>query len=223
MCKVIAIDGPAGAGKSTISRLLARKLGFKYLDSGAMYRAITWFAIQNEINLNNEDDLTFLAQKAEIKFLPPGKDGLSHILLNGKDITHKIREGIVDKNVSRVAMTKGVREEMVKQQRKMACEGEIVMDGRDIGSKVLPDADYKFFITASLDERAQRRYNETKDKREGIKLADIKEKIAKRDQLDIEREHSPLVMTKDAILIDTTNLSINEVINKMLKLIKRTE
>ncbi len=223
MSKVIAIDGPAGAGKSTISRLLALKLDYRYLDSGAMYRAITWLAIINNLSLDNEYKLSLLAERAEIRFLPPDEKGIPHIILNNNDITSEIRKPIIDKNVSRVAMVKGVREEMVKQQRKMAREGGIVMDGRDIGSRVLPDADFKFFVTASLEERARRRYKEIEDSNNGLKIAEIKAKIAERDKLDMEREHSPLIKTADAILIDTTYLSIDEVVSKMINIIKGNE
>lgn len=225
MKTVIAVDGPAGAGKSTISKLLAKKLGFSYIDTGAMYRAITYLAVNekidlNNIDLNNKERLSKLAEDADIEFAPPGDDGICHIKINGYDVTDKIRKEKIDQNVTKVAKIKGVRDAMVKKQQSLSKKNSVVMDGRDIGSRVLPDADYKFFITASLEERARRRYQELKEKREDVYYKDIKNKIQKRDKVDRERKISPLTRTKDAVLIDTTDLSIDDVVNKIMTYIK---
>lgn len=223
MVKNIAIDGPAGAGKSTIARKLARKLGFRYLDSGAMYRAVTWQALKQEIKLEDERKLVSLAEGMEIVFLSPAEDGISPLLVDGQDITKEIRQPIIDQNVSLVAKVKGVREAMVRQQRKMASTGNIVIDGRDIGTRVLPEADLKLYITASLEERSRRRYQEQLFKNPLVNYQEIKNKIIRRDKIDCERKFSPLVKDQDAILIDTSNLPIEEVINKIMQLIKDGE
>ena len=223
MVKNIAIDGPAGAGKSTIARKLARKLGFRYLDSGAMYRAVTWQALKQEIKLEDERKLVSLAEGMEIVFLPPAEDGISPLLVDGQDITKEIRQPIIDQNVSLVAKVKGVREAMVRQQREMASTGNIVIDGRDIGTRVLPKADLKLYVTASLEERSKRRYQEQLFKNPLVNYQEIKNKIIRRDKIDCEREFSPLVKDQDAILIDTSNLPIEEVINKIMQLIKDGE
>ncbi|MDI3546497.1 MAG: CMP/dCMP kinase [Halanaerobiales bacterium] len=223
MAGVIAIDGPAGAGKSTLSRLLARELGYRHLDTGAMYRAITWLAIERGIDLNNEEALTELARETEIKFLPADSNGVCPIIVNGQDLTNEIRKPLVNKYVSLVARIEGVREVMVKLQRKMAEEGEIIIDGRDIGSRVVPNADLKLFITASLEERARRRFNELKEKNLDLKFKEVREEIARRDKIDSEREVSPLVRVEDALLIDTTDLSIEEVVKKIKTIIDKGE
>lgn len=223
MAGVIAIDGPAGAGKSTLSRLLARELGYRHLDTGAMYRAITWLAIERGIDLNNEEALTELARETEIKFLPADSNGVCPIIVNGQDLTDEIRKPLVNKYVSLVARIEGVREVMVKLQRKMAKEGEIIIDGRDIGSRVVPNADLKLFITASLEERARRRFNELKEKNLDLKFKEVREEIARRDKIDSEREVSPLVRVEDALLIDTTDLSIEEVVKKIKTIIDKGE
>ncbi|HLV10431.1 MAG TPA: (d)CMP kinase [Halanaerobiales bacterium] len=221
MCKIIAIDGPAGAGKSTIAQLIAKILSYKYIDSGAMYRAVTWLALKEKIGLDNIKELIRIASEAEINFLPVNRDGISNILLNGHDITAGIRDEIIDKNVSEIAMIKGIREEMLKKQRKLAKIGGIVMDGRDIGSRVFPDADFKFYITASLKERTRRRYNDLKNRGINLNIDNIMQQIKKRDKLDMDRKHSPLIITDDAILIDTTDLSITEAVNNIIKIIDK--
>lgn len=217
---VIAIDGPAGAGKSTLAKLLAKELKYKYLDTGAMYRAVTWVALEKGIDIKNTNKLTELANQINIKFLTPDKKGVSPILVNGTEITKEIRKPLVNKNVSYVARVKGVREAMVRIQRRFAKAGGIIIDGRDIGSRVVPDADFKFFVTASLEERARRRYNELKDNNINITMDEVKKEIALRDKIDSEREISPLIKTEDAILIDTTNLSIDEALRRVLNYIK---
>ncbi|MFW6287896.1 MAG: (d)CMP kinase [bacterium] len=217
---VIAIDGPAGAGKSTVSKLLAKRLSFSYLDTGAMYRAVTYLVIKNGIDINNHQEIDELVSNTDILFVPPADDGISHIIVNNEDVTDKIRTSNIDKNVSRVARIKSVRDAMVKIQRKIAQNGNIIMDGRDIGSKVLPDADIKFFITASLEERSRRRYLDLEKRERDIDIEEVKRKIADRDKLDTEREISPLVRTSDSILIDTTNISIEDTVNMMIDIVK---
>lgn len=220
MGKVIAIDGPAGAGKSTVSKLLAKRLGFRYLDTGAMYRAITYFIIEKGININDKGEIDQLCKNINIDFMPPTDDGISHIFINDIDVTDKIRTSIVDKYVSIIAKIKAVRNNLIKIQKNIAVDGNIIMDGRDIGSQVLPDADFKFFVTASLDERARRRWLELKEKGINDSLEDIKKKISLRDKDDSEREISPLIKSDDAILVDTNDIDIQEVVNKMINIVK---
>ncbi|MFW6305982.1 MAG: (d)CMP kinase [Bacillota bacterium] len=217
---VIAIDGPAGAGKSTISKILANKLGFRYLDTGAMYRAITYLALKKDINISNYDEINNMMENIEICFYPPQQDGKSHIVINEEDVTDKIRTTIIDQNVSAIAKIKIVRESMVKIQRSIAEYGNIIMDGRDIGSRVLPDADYKFFITASLEERARRRFLDIQKKSDNISYEEVKNKIAHRDKIDTERKISPLIKATDAVLIDTTNFTIEKAVEKILDIVK---
>lgn len=217
---VIAIDGPAGAGKSTIARKLAQKLQYKHLDTGAMYRAVTWLTLKNDIKLKEKRKISQLAKNIDISFSKPDKDGKSKIFVNNKDITKAIRKPHVDNNVSNVARIKGVRKALVKQQRKMAQKGKIIMDGRDIGSRVLPDADLKIYLTASVEERAKRRYNDLKEKDENIDFEEVKKQIIKRDKIDTNRDISPLVKTEDAVCIDTTDKSINKTVSVIYKLIK---
>lgn len=223
MVRTIAIDGPAGAGKSTIARILAKRLGYKYIDSGAIYRAITLLAIEQNVDVEDEIALSKIANNVNIEFLPPDHNGINRVILNKVDVTDKLRGGIIDKNVSRIACLKGVRDALLNIQRKLAEDNNIVMDGRDIGSRILPDADLKLYITASIEERAQRRFDELKEKNIDIDYADIKSDIYKRDKLDRERPISPLIKTEDAFLVDTTNMSINEVLSKIIEIKEKVE
>ncbi len=210
--KVVAIDGPGGSGKSTVAKLLAQKLDYDYLDTGAMYRAVTWLAIKKNIDVDNEEALTNLAANVNITF------NKEKVYIDKKNVTDLIRKQLIDKNVSYVARIKGVREAMIFLQRKIARKGNIIVDGRDIGSRVLPEADIKVFLTASLKERALRRYNDLKNT-VNITLENVKKDLQKRDKIDKNREFSPLVKVNDAIYIDTTELNVDEVVEKIFNLI----
>ena len=215
MENVVAIDGPGGAGKSTIARLLAQKLNYLHLDTGAMYRAVTLAALREDIDFNQQDKLIELARKIDISF-----DQKGEIFLDGENVSEEIRKAEVNKHVSQTAAVKGVRDVLVKKQQQLAQNNKIVMDGRDITTVVLPEADHKFFLTASLEERARRRYQEVKSKNKDADFDKIKENIARRDKMDSEREHSPLKKAEDAVLVDTTNSSIDEVLAKMIGIIE---
>ena len=215
----IAIDGPAGAGKSTIAKMLTKKLNYTYLDSGAMYRTITYLVCNENIDFNDNEKVVKVTKNTEIDI--NYNDNKFKIFINNIDITNKIRSNIVDKNVSTIAQIKGVRDELVKKQRKLAKSKDIVMDGRDIGTRVLPNADYKFYITATVEERANRRYKDIIDRGESNKtLEEVKNEIIKRDKIDSNRKYSPLKKAKDAIVVDTTNMSKKEVLQKLLSHIK---
>ncbi|RAK06199.1 cytidylate kinase [Halanaerobium saccharolyticum] len=215
MKNVIAIDGPSGAGKSTIAKLLAKRLNYLHLDTGAMYRAVTLAAIKNNIDFNQKNKLVELAKSIDITF-----DENGEIFLNGKNVTGDIRTAEVNNHVSEVASIKGVREVLVEKQQQLAQSNMVVMDGRDITTVVLPEAEHKFFLTASLAERAKRRYQEIKAKDKEADFEKIKNSIARRDKLDSERKHSPLKKAEDAVIIDTTDLSIDQVLDKMITIIE---
>ena len=210
----VAIDGPAGSGKSSISSIIASKLGFTHIDTGAMYRAVCLEAMQRKINLDNESEYNFL-NDIDIKY------NLGKTFLNGKDVSNEIRHPNISANVSTVAKIARVREKMVYFQQESAKIGNVLMDGRDIGSVVLPNAQVKIFLTASVLERAKRRMLELKAKGEDANLEEIKKAIEERDYKDSHREISPLVMASDAILIDTTSLTIDEVCNKIIEIISK--
>ena len=215
MKNVIAIDGPGGAGKSTIAKLLAKKLNYLHLDTGAMYRAVTLAAINENIDFDDKEKLIKLAKKISITFNKNGE-----IILDNKNVSQEIRSSEVNAHVSKIAAVKGVRNVLVEKQQSLAQKNKVVMDGRDITTVVLPEAEHKFFLTASLAERAKRRYQEVKSKNNDADLEEIKKSIARRDKLDSEREHSPLKKAEDAVLIDTTELSIDEVLKKLISLIE---
>ena len=207
---VIAVDGPAGAGKSTIAKLIAEKLNINYIDTGAMYRAITYKCLQNNIDINNEEEVIKIAQDCEIDF----KD--NNIYLNGEILKDEIRTMEVSNNVSNVAKIKEVRYLMVDVQRNIGKVSSVILDGRDIGSYVFPNADYKFFLVATPEERGKRRYKELVNKGYDVNLEEIISDIIKRDEIDSNREFAPLVKADDAIEIDTTGKSINEVVQSVL-------
>lgn len=214
----IAIDGPAAAGKSTIAKLAAEELGYTYIDTGAMYRAITYKAIEHHIDLESEEELTRFLLGTEIDLKPSNNGQL--VYLDGEDVSDAIRSNVVTSLVSAVAAHAALREEMVKRQQKMAENGGVVMDGRDIGTHVLVDAELKIFMSASVDERAKRRQLDNEQR--GIKsnVDQLKEEIAARDKFDSEREASPLVQAVDAIYLDTTHLNIQEAAQQIIQLAK---
>ena len=209
----IAIDGPAGAGKSSVAKVLAKRLNCIYLDTGAMYRAVTWLAMQQQVPFDDLTGMDQLLKNLQLEF--KDEDGVQHLYCNGMDVTEAIRSTEVSANVSAVAMIPLVREAMVAQQQKIAADCDVLMDGRDIGTTVLPDARYKFFLTASLEERARRRYLELQQKGVSVDLEQLKQDIALRDQKDSQREVSPLVQAPDAELIDTSHMTFDEVVEKL--------
>lgn len=210
----IAIDGPAGAGKSTIAKMLAEKLGFIYIDTGAMYRALTLKAIEQGIDLDDYMALTELAQSANIYF--KNEADLQYIYCDGENVTELIRTPEINSNVSKIAAYPTVRTFMVKKQQDLAKLDAVVMDGRDIGECVLPDADFKFFITASLEERAARRIKELAQKGHQLTLEEVQDEIAKRDANDTNRGVGALKILDESIVIDTTNKSIKEVLDTLI-------
>ncbi|MFC5467797.1 (d)CMP kinase [Cohnella suwonensis] len=210
----IAIDGPAGAGKSTVARLAAKALHYIYVDTGAMYRAVTLKALEAGIASDDEVDVGLLAKKLDIELLP-GEDG-QRVRVNGEDVTSRLRSLEINRNVSYVARSEGVRSRMAELQRLMAQDKGVVMDGRDIGTHVLPGAELKVFLTASPRERAQRRFLEL-DPASGISLDQLEREIEERDRLDREREIAPLVQAADAILLDSTGLSIEQVAEEIVR------
>ncbi|WP_174613617.1 (d)CMP kinase [Virgibacillus ihumii] len=210
----IAIDGPAAAGKSTVARIAARKLNFIYVDTGAMYRALTLKALNSQIDPNNENALFKLLGHTTIELIQ-GEDS-QHVLLDGNDVTNDIRSDQVTNHVSYIAKHPHIRKEMVKRQQKLAAKRGVVMDGRDIGTHVLPNAEVKIFLIATVEERAQRRHKENLQKGFSSDLETLKKEIEQRDLIDSKREASPLLKADDAIEIDTTSITIAEVAERIL-------
>lgn len=211
----IAIDGPAGAGKSTVARLVAKKLGLTYIDTGAMYRALTWKALQLKIPLE-KGVLADLARSTKITFSQVPNQDHQKVFCDGTDVTEEIRSPEISKWVSLVSSFAEVRQELTNLQKKYASNGGIVMDGRDIGTVVLPDASFKFFLTASLEERSRRRYEELQKKGIPVTMSSIYQEIKARDEADQNREIAPLAVAEDAVVIDTTNLSIEQVVEHIV-------
>ncbi|WP_050180740.1 (d)CMP kinase [Domibacillus robiginosus] len=210
----IAIDGPAAAGKSTAAKIVAARLSYIYIDTGAMYRAITYKALQRDINVEDGRALGQLLADTTIS-LRQGEKG-QMVLLDGEDVTEVIRTDDVTNNVSAVARHSEVRRDMTQRQQELAARGGVVMDGRDIGTSVLPDADVKIFLLAGVDERAKRRHAENLKKGFSSDLENLKKEIAARDKMDTEREESPLKKAEGAIEIDTTHMSIDEVADAIM-------
>ena len=211
---IIAVDGPAGAGKSTIAKLIAEKLNINYIDTGAMYRAITYKCLQNNVDVKDENAVIEMAKKTSIDF----RD--NNIYLDSKIVNDEIRTLEVSKNVSDVAKIKEVRYLMVDLQREIGKNNAVILDGRDIGSYVFPNADYKFFLVATPEERGKRRYIELKEKGYDGTLEDIINDIIRRDEIDSNREFAPLVKAEGAIEIDTTGKDIDQVVDLVLQKIK---
>ncbi|MDF1545628.1 MAG: (d)CMP kinase [bacterium] len=216
--KIIAIDGPAGSGKSTTAKALAARIGYQYLDTGAMYRALTWFALQQEIDPSDGDKLTALADSLAIEFKTEAK--INHVYINGQEVTEEIRTPEVTQHVSEVAAHKGVRQAMVEKQAELGKGGSIVAEGRDTTTVVFPHADLKVYLDASVSERAQRRLLDLARMGITTTLEEQKADISRRDAYDSGREHSPLTRAKDAVIVDTTQLTIEDQIERIVELLK---
>lgn len=214
----VAIDGPAAAGKSTVAKLIADRLHYVYIDTGAMYRALTLKALQNHMDVNNEQALTSLLEETSIVLIQG--ENQQRVLLDGQDVTAQIREQEINDHVSFVAQHALVRALMVERQKTLAERQNVVMDGRDIGTHVLPHADVKIFLKASVEERAQRRYKEQLAKGMITSLEDLQIEIARRDKIDSERKASPLIKAIDAFELDTTSMTIEEVVDQIHTLIE---
>lgn len=217
---VIAIDGYSSCGKSTLAKALAKKLGFIYIDSGAMYRAVTLYFIRNQVDMNNPEAVTDALQHIELNF--HARDYQSHITLNGEEVSEEIRQMPVSENVSTVSANKIVRKEMVKQQQRMGKSKNIVMDGRDIGTTVFADAQVKFFMTADPKIRAERRFKEMQSKGDTTTtLEEVFENLAHRDYADTTRKESPLTRAEDAIILDNTNITETEQLDFALEQVRQ--
>ena len=213
----VAIDGPASAGKSTVAKIVAKKLHFIYCDTGAMYRSVTFAALKNHVKLDDDQALKELLKTIEIRFVPA--EPQQRVFVNDEEVTQAIRTPEITNNVSLVSAQPSVRAELTKRQQEIAEAGGIVMDGRDIGTTVLPNAEVKIFLVASVHERAVRRFKENQTKGIDTPLDVLEKEIEERDYKDSHREISPLTQAKDAVLVDTTSLTINQVVDKILEII----
>lgn len=215
----IAIDGPSGAGKSTLAKALAAKLGFLYVDTGAIYRTVGLYVARQGGDCVKESDV--LSRLPEIKIsMTYGEDGLQHMILNGEDVTTDIRKNEVSRYASQVSPIPGVRAFLLEMQRSMAREHSVLMDGRDIGTVVLPDADLKIFLTASVEERARRRHKELLEKGQEIDFETVKQEIADRDYADSHRAVAPLKQAEDAVVVDTSALNLDQSLEALYTLVK---
>ena len=215
----IAIDGPSGAGKSTLAKALAAKLGFLYVDTGAIYRTVGLYVARQGGDCVKESDV--LSRLPEIKIsMTYGEDGLQHMILNGEDVTTDIRKNEVSRYASQVSPIPGVRSFLLEMQRSMAREHSVLMDGRDIGTVVLPDADLKIFLTASVEERARRRHKELLEKGQEIDFETVKQEIADRDYADSHRAVAPLKQAEDAVVVDTSALDLDQSLEALYTLVK---
>ncbi len=214
MKDIITIDGPSGAGKSTVSKLLAKKLGYKYLDTGALYRAVAWKIKKENIDIEDEKSLRSVLEKIDITL-----DG-ERFMVNGTDVTSEIRTPEIGELSSRASAKPVVRECLFALQREFGLKGKVVIEGRDIGTVIFPEAENKFYLDASNEERGRRRYKELKDKGSMISMETTTEDIKKRDNRDSTRQVAPLTMTRDMTYIDTTNLTLEDVVNKIIDSLK---
>ena len=219
---IIAIDGPAASGKSTIGLRLANALGYLFFDTGVMYRAITWLALARGVDIHDETAVTTLAKEAQIDVAPASEpDGRAcDVLVDGQDITWEVRSRRVDENVSIVAAYPGVRRALSQQQRRIGQRGKIVMVGRDIGTVVLPDADLKIYLDATAEERARRRYDEIIARGGRPNFAEILQRVMERDRIDSTRDVAPLKAAEDAVVLDSDQLNADEVFERVLALVK---
>ena len=214
----VAVDGPAGAGKSSISKIVAKKLGYLYIDTGAMYRSVTWAVLHNHIDVNNQKAVEALLPELDLTM--EASDDSCKVFIAGQDVTDFIRTPQVNNAVSIVASYKGVRQYLVERQRLMAEAGGVILDGRDIGSVVLPNAELKIYLTASVEARAMRRYLEVKGTVNEQTLEDIKESVMQRDDMDKNRKESPLIQVEDAVLVDSSEMTFDETVEHILHLVQ---
>lgn len=214
----VAVDGPAGAGKSSISKLVAKKLGYLYIDTGAMYRSVTWAVLHNHIDVNNQKAVEALLPDLDLTM--EASDDSCKVFIAGQDVTDFIRTPQVNNAVSIVASYKGVRQYLVERQRLMAEAGGVILDGRDIGSVVLPNAELKIYLTASVEARAMRRYLEVKGTVNEQTLEDIKDSVMQRDDMDKNRKESPLIQVEDAVLVDSSEMTFDETVEHILHLVQ---
>jgi len=213
--RVIAIDGPVGAGKSTVARALAQRLGYRYVDTGAMYRSVAWQATHRGIDLDDRAAVAEVARAIEIEFVP-GPGG-QRVVAQGTDVTEAIRSPRMSEGASIVSAYPEVREALVALQRRMGEGGGVIMEGRDIGTVVFPDAEVKIYLDASLDERARRRHKELRAKGEAITFEGVREALRERDHRDSTRAHSPLRAAPDAVVIDSTTLTVAQVVDEIMR------
>lgn len=214
---IVAMDGPAASGKSTVAKILADRWGYLYFDTGVMYRAITWVALERGFSVKDEANVTALAETVSIDVNSPSiDDGRDYdVLADGKDVTWEIRRPEVDQNVSVVAAYPGVRKALTTQQRRIGLRGDVIMVGRDIGTVVLPEADLKVFLVASVEERARRRYLQRLDRGEDVEYPPILQGMKKRDKIDSTRDVAPLRAAEDAVIIDSDQMTVEEVVQKI--------
>ena len=214
----IAIDGPAGAGKSSISKVVANELGYLYIDTGAMYRGVTWAVLDSHVDVKNQKDVESLLPSLDLTLEPTAN--ACKVFVKGQDVTDLIRQQQINENVSTIASYKGVREYLVERQQAMAAVGGVILDGRDIGSVVLPKAELKIYLTASADARAKRRWLEVQGTSNEQSLEDIKKNVESRDEMDKNRDESPLVCVEDAIVVDSSNMTFDETVKHILHLVQ---